>query len=430
MKSAWLAGGVLLGALGCSGSDAGSGPAGTGGLSGGAGASGAGGVQQSGGSAGQAGGGMGGAGGQGCSADEIACSAACTNPKVDPRNCGACGHDCGGGDCQEGLCAAELFNLGDPDLDCSDFCTLPMVRGFDVDDTAAYFTLDSMGGPKLVRVERDGSPTSVIASAASGPLWEALHLRNAEVLFEEREGSATRVLGVAKAGGTPSPMADGALAAVRGNTRLSGYDACGRIASRPIEPAAIAEVFPGPGGCNYGLPITVGFDDAGDFGYITSYTGVVNRVGLRAPNVSTTLTDPVPAFTFGNYYYYNSVSFRVTTDSLLWIQGADCTHQGYYFTCASSELWTLPLAGGAPVRVAELPGQIDSRNLSSAFAADGVSAFTTCGDRLCEVVLGSGEVRARAPAANRVLLRDGVVHALLDDRLSKDPSPVYLVMRR
>jgi hypothetical protein len=74
-------------------------------------------------STGGSGGGTGGAtsstgAGGSCEAPLVACGAACMDTRVDPANCGACGHDCQGGECKESTCkpvtlAEGLASAGD-----------------------------------------------------------------------------------------------------------------------------------------------------------------------------------------------------------------------------------------------------------------------------------------------------------------------------
>jgi hypothetical protein len=46
-----------------------------------------------------------------CSADMLDCGAGCIDVTDDPANCGACGHDCGGGACSAGVCMPESLAL-------------------------------------------------------------------------------------------------------------------------------------------------------------------------------------------------------------------------------------------------------------------------------------------------------------------------------
>ena len=59
------------------------------------------------------------------------CGDACTNTAFDPSNCGACGHDCGGGTCDLGVCAPVVLrdSLASP--------------AFDIDGTSFYFNSGS-----------------------------------------------------------------------------------------------------------------------------------------------------------------------------------------------------------------------------------------------------------------------------------------------
>ncbi|MBS2013929.1 MAG: hypothetical protein JST00_13650 [Deltaproteobacteria bacterium] len=47
-----------------------------------------------------------------CKGFELRCGSECVNPEDDPRNCNACGYDCGGGACSQRRCQPEILASG------------------------------------------------------------------------------------------------------------------------------------------------------------------------------------------------------------------------------------------------------------------------------------------------------------------------------
>src|SRR5689334_19694974 len=58
--------------------------------------------------------------GGGCKEGLSECSLKCVDLRLDPRNCGACGHACGAGEvCSAGLCSGGDGGTGDASADAS-----------------------------------------------------------------------------------------------------------------------------------------------------------------------------------------------------------------------------------------------------------------------------------------------------------------------
>src|SRR5262245_47307727 len=51
-------------------------------------------------------------GGRNCAGGETACTGVCVDLDKDPKNCGACGHDCYGSECQAALCQPVKLAAG------------------------------------------------------------------------------------------------------------------------------------------------------------------------------------------------------------------------------------------------------------------------------------------------------------------------------
>src|SRR3712207_2923233 len=47
-----------------------------------------------------------------CAAPLTACQEGCVNTRIDPHHCGACGHDCLRGECNDGVCAPVVVHSG------------------------------------------------------------------------------------------------------------------------------------------------------------------------------------------------------------------------------------------------------------------------------------------------------------------------------
>jgi hypothetical protein len=103
------------------------------------------------------------------------CSDACIDTSSDPKNCGACGHDCLGGACTGGVCQSIVISAGGA-----------QVMDLRMDDTNVYWFEKSgcIGCERLMRAPRDGSTApTVLAVDQKSP--DALTPRTAGLYWTE-----------------------------------------------------------------------------------------------------------------------------------------------------------------------------------------------------------------------------------------------------
>jgi hypothetical protein len=116
----------------------------------------------------------------------------CTDTQNDPRNCGACGHDCLGGPCNAGKCGA---------------CALvasPYIDAIALDDTYAYYTEMQPGAVSKVPLS-GGAPTTLATQLLSA-FSLSLGPTSAYVAqWEDRTSSS--VQSIPKNGGAPTVLA-------------------------------------------------------------------------------------------------------------------------------------------------------------------------------------------------------------------------------
>ncbi len=111
-----------------------------------------------------------------CDATHSACGEECVDLKADPKNCGKCGHDCLGGECDLGICQpvplvpadgyiSDLIPVGDY-LFWSG-CNAPYTDCF-----VARRRIDGSDMPKIV-ADNQGGELDGIAASATDVLWLA-----------------------------------------------------------------------------------------------------------------------------------------------------------------------------------------------------------------------------------------------------------------
>jgi hypothetical protein len=78
-----------------------------------------------------------------CDGGLTACGAACIDTRGDPKNCGACAHDCQGGECQHGVCQPVLIASGFTGTNDAGGMVSPLFIA--VDSTDVYWTVEGVG---------------------------------------------------------------------------------------------------------------------------------------------------------------------------------------------------------------------------------------------------------------------------------------------
>jgi hypothetical protein len=115
------------------------------------------------------------------------CGTACANLDSDPKNCGACGHDCLGGPCQGGIC--QPYKLGDVPTGYSGWLIPDGGRVYAVTqqthrlDTSKVWVTDATtpGTPVKVPPDNENSPTCVIDGTI---FWHATSDGNGEFTYQ------------------------------------------------------------------------------------------------------------------------------------------------------------------------------------------------------------------------------------------------------
>jgi hypothetical protein len=117
----------------------------------------------------------------------------CTDTQSDPRNCGACGHDCLGGPCNAGKCGACALVISS-DLD-----------SIALDDTYVYYTERDQGA--VSKVALSGGPPTKLANRIV--YTSALSVGPSSVYFAQFYASEIgSVQSIPKDGGAPTVLAN------------------------------------------------------------------------------------------------------------------------------------------------------------------------------------------------------------------------------
>lgn len=105
-----------------------------------------------------------------CSPPAVLCSGVCSNTSVDSLNCGACGHDCNGGECVGGACQPVVIVSG-----------LTSTVSIAVDSHHVYWTTGMHGQPDgglaggmVSRVLKTGGTVETLASGLTAPNYLAV----------------------------------------------------------------------------------------------------------------------------------------------------------------------------------------------------------------------------------------------------------------
>ena len=118
-----------------------------------------------------------------------AAGAPCDDTLSDPHHCGACGHDCLGGPCENGTCGA---------------CELATVTGVNV----GFFALDAdnvyFTGKGVNRVPRRGGPVTTLSTQQL--IVVAVYMANVYGFDTDPNGWADTLFRIPTTGGAPTPV--------------------------------------------------------------------------------------------------------------------------------------------------------------------------------------------------------------------------------
>ena len=143
----------------------------------------------------------------GCPTGFGRCGGGCTvQLAVDPKNCGACAHDCKGAACLDGICQPTVVATGQNN---------PSFLA--VDNGVLYWT--NIGDGTVVRANVDGTGRQIIATGQSAP-W-VIKVSAGHVYFGN-DTTGGNVVGMLADGGSPIDLSD-AQASPRGICVTSSY---------------------------------------------------------------------------------------------------------------------------------------------------------------------------------------------------------------
>jgi hypothetical protein len=139
-----------------------------------------------------------------CDGGLVACATGCTDTRVDPDNCGRCGHGCCSGTCSAGVCqpVAVAVATGEDS---------PV--GITASDSHVYWTvIGNGGGPgSVMRAPVGGGPPTALATDQTSP--DAIAIDATSVYFVD---NGVGVMSVPLAGGTVTVLASGPYGAAFG----------------------------------------------------------------------------------------------------------------------------------------------------------------------------------------------------------------------
>jgi len=219
----------------------------------------------------------------GCHGGLTECGGVCVDIASDAAHCGACGHDCLGGECGEGACQPVLLSTGP-------------ARAFDValDGTSIYWTSQGAAGTSTGEVRKisriaSGAAT-VLASGQPAPRGMAVDAVN---VYWTNSGGDT-VMMAPKAGGEPVVLAteQAARDMAVDDTHVYWTNTTGEVMKAPIDmsddPTVLVDGPAGPDGIAL---------DAAHVYWVNRNNGQVSKVPIDDPGAAPTvlLTGPLEA---------------------------------------------------------------------------------------------------------------------------------------
>jgi hypothetical protein len=258
----------------------------------------------------------------------------------DPAHCGACGHDCLGAPCAQGLCAAE--KLGSGKQNPSDFV---------VDAGAVYYLAFASGSvPVLYRQPFSGDPAAVLASDA-GKGSRLLRLAGGTAYWAAEsvaDPKRDELRALPLAGGSVKTVALTPYEHMKGLGVTSAHAyfllACSNVYKVPLSggtPAALEEH-----GCNVWGDLAFGVDPADTFVYATfltkSKTTELWKLDAAAGGITKLSTDlPVS-------------EIAVSGDRLLLASKGTCVGSTVDPECSGGKILSLPAGGGSPSTLVDM----------------------------------------------------------------------------
>ena len=311
----------------------------------------------------------------------------------DPRNCGACGNDCGGGKCNEGLCSPVVVasNRARP-------------SGIALDGTHIYWTNSATSGSVMKVALAGGKPMTVAASQASP---DGIAVDGKSLYWTSSSGSVTSA---PVEGGKTTPVASKqdqptAIAAQNGAVYWVNQTGSGSVmkAKAGDAPKAIAT------GLN--MPCGVAVDDQNV--YYTSYgSGTLSRVGLdggKPALMASAQSFPCNVAVHGDSVFWVNTGKPSAVMKLSLAGGeakalaSDIAAPSGVATDGKHVYWTTTDKGGAVLRVSVAGGKPETLakgvgNPAAIAVAQGVLVFADySGGDVYKIKLGAP---APAPAAH------------------------------
>jgi hypothetical protein len=136
-----------------------------------------------------------------CDGGLTACGASCIDSRGDPKNCGACAHDCQGGKCQQAVCQPVLIASGFTGTSDAGGTVSP--RFIAVDSTDVYWTVEGVGVMKCAANGCNNQPTLL---APGRPAGEGFGIDATSVYWLDATSSVQSILKCAKGGCASQPM--------------------------------------------------------------------------------------------------------------------------------------------------------------------------------------------------------------------------------
>lgn len=334
------------------------------------------------------------AGGQDGSAGNVAI---CGDIQSDPRNCGACGHDCIGGACIAGACQPVVLAAG-----------LEEPGSMAIDDTNVYWTEYAAG--QIVRIAKAGGAPIIVASGLPSP--GAIAVSSGNIYWTD--AAAGTVSQLAVDGGSPVVLATGLL-----QPNALAVDASD-VYFWTIGDHTIRHLAPSPVVVASDLTVAAMVLDAASL-YCATFDGSILKIPRQGGNAQTLASSPV-TYPGSGLTDYGAWGVAIDTANAYW------TYRAYWSSLDPAMVLSVPLDGGTPtILCAQCAGAL-------AITADPSGIYwTEIGPGNIETLRGGGPaVLASAQRAPEAIATDGTNVYWLDfgpNGSAKSPSRGGAIMR-